>query len=114
MHVLRVISLVPLMLTAGRCGRPAVAQAIADNSFLIEEGYNQEPGVVQHISAWQRSLRVSTWSYVFTQEWPIGSVRHQISYNVLVGYAARTNIDFNGLGLNYRYQLTPADGHAAM
>jgi len=45
-------------------GRPAVAQsvgaqspAIGDNSFLIEEAYNQERGVVQHISAWQRTLR---------------------------------------------------------
>jgi len=95
-------------------GRPAVAQGIADNSFLIEEAYNQEAGVVQHISTWQRSLQVSSWNYLFTQEWPIGSVRHQISYNVLVGYAARTNIDFNGLGLNYRYQLTASDGPAAI
>jgi hypothetical protein len=87
---------------------------IEDNSFLIEEAYNQEPGVVQHINTWQRSLRVSSWSYVFTQEWPIGSLRHQISYNVLVGEAARANVHFNGLGLNYRYQLTPADGRAAM
>ena len=90
------------------------SQAIADNSFLIEEAYNQERGVVQHISDWQRSLQVSSWTYAFTQEWPIGSERHQFSYTVLVGYAARTNVDFNGLGLNYRYQLTPADGRAAM
>jgi hypothetical protein len=27
---------------------PAWPEAIADNSFLIEEAYNQEPGVVQH------------------------------------------------------------------
>ena len=25
------------------------AEGIQDNSFLIEEAYNQEPGVVQHI-----------------------------------------------------------------
>ena len=27
---------------------------IADNSFLIEEAYNQDPGVVQHISTFSR------------------------------------------------------------
>ena len=96
------------------CLAVTTSQGIADNSFLIEEAYNQEPGVVQHISTWQRSLRVSSWSYAFTQEWPIGSEQHQFSYTLLVGYAARTNIDFNGLGVNYRYQLTPADGRAAV
>lgn len=29
------------------------AGKIQDNSFLIEEAYNQEDGVVQHISAFQ-------------------------------------------------------------
>ena len=27
-----------------------LAKGIQDNSFLVEEAYNQEPGVVQHIS----------------------------------------------------------------
>src|SRR5213078_3819253 len=102
------------LLAVGPSGRRAVAQGIADNSFLIEEAYNQEAGVVQHISTWQRSLQVSSWNYVFTQEWPIGSEQHQLSYTLLVGYAARTNLDFDGLGLNYRYQLTPSDSRAAM
>jgi hypothetical protein len=105
-----------LLLSLAACvpGGRALAQGIADNSFLIEEAYNQEPGVVQHISTWQRSLQVSSWSYAFTQEWPVGSEQHQLSYTLLVGYAARTNVDFNGLGLNYRYQLTPADGRVAI
>src|SRR5262245_17587450 len=45
---------------------------IADNSFLIEEAYNQEAGVVQHISVFQRDWRSSAWAYSFTQEWPLG------------------------------------------
>lgn len=104
----------PLCLLVWSALRPVRAQGISDDSFLIEEGYNQAAGLVQHINTWQRSLQVSSWNYEFTQEWPIGSVRHQISYNLLVGYAVRTNVDFDGLGLNYRYQLTPADGAAAM
>jgi len=106
--------LIAAVLTVRPSERPTVAQAIADNSFLIEEAYNQEAGVVQHISNWQRSLQVSSWNYTFTQEWPIGSDQHQFSYTLLVGYAARTNLDFDGLGLNYRYQLMPADGRVAV
>ncbi len=71
-------------MAVGPSGRPAVAQAIADNSFLIEEAYNQEPGVVQHISAWQRSLRSAAWGYTFTQEWPVGTQTHQSSYTIPV------------------------------
>jgi hypothetical protein len=96
-------------------GRPAVAQAIADNSFLIEEAYNQEPGVVQHISAWQRSLRSAAWAYTFTQEWPVGSQTHQFSYTIPV---QRTESPSRtGLGdaaLNYRYQLRGGEDGVAI
>ena len=96
-------------------GRPAVAQAIADNSFLIEEAYNQEPGVVQHISAWQRSLRSAAWAYTFTQEWPVGTQTHQFSYTIQV---QRTESPSRtGLGdaaLNYRYQLRGGEDGVAI
>lgn len=58
--------------------RPAAG--IQDNSFLIEEAYNQEAGVVQHINNLRRQGR--DWSYTFIQEWPIGSQTHQFSYNI--------------------------------
>ena len=47
--------------------RPAAA--VQDNSFLIEEAYNQEAGVVQHILNLQRADR--DWFLSFTQEWPV-------------------------------------------
>ena len=28
---------------------------IQDNSFLIEEAYNQEPGIIQHMTPWRAS-----------------------------------------------------------
>ncbi len=87
------------------------APGIADNSFLIEEAYNQEAGVVQHISAFQRSLRNQEWSYTFTQEWPVGGQRHQLSFTVPVQRVALAGGGFTGLGdigLNYRYQLLGA------
>ncbi len=42
---------------------------IQDNSFLIEEAYNQEAGVIQHISTFERDLETHDWLYAFTQEW---------------------------------------------
>lgn len=79
---------------------------ISDNSFLIEEAYNQEAGVVQHINTFMH-LQNGNWIYTFTQEWPLGSMKHQLSYTISV-------LDFNGnpnlrglgdVALNYRYQL---------
>ena len=90
---------------------PAVAQegAIADNSFLVEEAYNQEPGVVQHISVLELARRGGDWSFDFTQEWPAPNMRHQLSYTVPVA-----RVDGNsGLGdvaLHYRYQLLGEGG----
>ena len=82
---------------------PVTAQ-IQDNSFLVEEAYNQERGVVQHISTFARPSEGDTWSYSFTQEWPLGGIRHQLSYTLPV----QNDPDGTGLGdigLNYRYQL---------
>lgn len=86
---------------------PAAAQddrPIQDNSFLIEEAYNQEAGVVQHISVLDLPRDGGDWSFAFTQEWPLGGVRHQLSYTVPF---ARLDGE-EGLGdvaINYRYQL---------
>jgi len=47
------------------------ARPIEDNSFLIEEAYNQEAGVVQHISTFALQRGTRAWVYAFTQEWPL-------------------------------------------
>jgi hypothetical protein len=78
---------------------------IQDNSFLIEEAYNQEPGVVQHIQSFQY-MKGDGWLYNFTQEWPVPGVTHQLSYTIPV--TRLDDLDRNtGIGdmlLNYRYQ----------
>jgi hypothetical protein len=77
---------------------------VRDNSFLVEEAYNQEARVVQHISVLTLTRRSNDWEYGFTQEWPLGSQRHQLSVTVPVLNAA----DATGVGdiaLNYRYQM---------
>jgi hypothetical protein len=93
------------------------APAIADNSFLLEEAYNQEPGVVQHISAFHRSLRTAAWTYTFTQEWPVVVQRHQLSFTLPVeriGGAGATVTGIGDVALNYRYQLVGGDGAVAV
>lgn len=87
---------------------PSVADSqdplpIRDNSFLIEEAYNQEPGVVQHILLFDRDRATRDWELGFTQEWPFLSQDHQLSYSVpFVNTAGRSGI--GDVSLNYRYR----------
>src|ERR1700694_558365 len=83
---------------------PLTSQAIQDNSFLLEEAYNQESGVVQHISSFIRSSS-GNWTYSFTQEWPLGGIRHQLSYTIPIQHAYPTGTGLGDIALNYRYQL---------
>ncbi len=82
-------------------------RVIQDNSFLVEEAYNQEPGVVQHISSATRLWNSKDWAYSFTQEWPVpGAARHQLSYTAVVTNSGA--FGSAGVGdtlLNYRYQV---------
>ena len=85
--------------------------AITDNSFLVEEAFNQEAGVFQNISS---AIFVnSNWVFGFTQEWPVVTQAHQFSYTL----TALDNGDGAGFGdvlLNYRYQaLTEGPGRPA-
>jgi hypothetical protein len=82
---------------------PLVAQ-IQDNSFLIEEAYNQEYGVVQHIGNFARSTS-GDWAFAFTQEWPLGGIRHQLSYTLPLQSSEATGTGLGDVALNYRYQL---------
>jgi hypothetical protein len=61
-----------------------LAKGIQDNSFLIEEAYNQEPGVVQHILNVPINFINGSCEIApsFTQEWPIFSQTHQFSYTI--------------------------------
>jgi hypothetical protein len=79
------------------------SKPIQDNSFLLEEAYNQERGVIQHINAFQR-LRGGNWIYTFTEEWPVKSQRHQLSITLPVQRIASNN-GLGDIALNYRYQL---------
>ncbi|HEX7832791.1 MAG TPA: transporter [Thermoanaerobaculia bacterium] len=76
---------------------------VQDNSFLLEEAYNQEPGIVQHISVLTYDHDAEAWGYAFTQEWPLFSMKHQFSYTIPIDYDDEANL--GDIALNYRYQL---------
>jgi hypothetical protein len=83
---------------------------IEDNSFLIEEAYNQEPGVVQHIftAVYSADSRARGWAFTFIQEWPVFSQDHQFSFTIPSFHSRDGGKRVSGVGdilLNYRYQL---------
>lgn len=82
------------------------AKGIQDNSFFVEEAYNQEAGVVQHIInlpiAFTGGEKEVTPS--FTQEWPLFSQTHQLSYTLPYNFNSSDN-GFGDIALHYRYQV---------
>ena len=85
-------------------GNTTLAAQIQDNSFLLEEAYNQEAGVVQHINTFALASG-NDWGYTFTQEWPLGGIRHQLSYTIPIERLSEAGTGFGDIALNYRYQL---------
>jgi hypothetical protein len=105
-RLVALLLLVPGLFSAAQV--PAEPKPIQDNSFLIEEAYNQEKGVVQHINAFTYFADSRSWSYTFTQEWPVpGDAHHQLSYTLIAvrpGFSSAGG-GFGDVLLNYRYQL---------
>ena len=84
------------------------APLIEDNSFLIEEAFNQGANVVQFISTcYFENIHTGDMAYSFTHEIPLKEVKHQFSYTV--NYLIPTqSVGAHGLGdvlINYRYEL---------
>jgi DtxR family Mn-dependent transcriptional regulator len=108
LQILFLCLLTPLTVDA-QTSQPSQAQksaafAILDNSFLVEEAFNQEAGIFQNIFGFQRIA--DAWEFAFTQEWPVGSQKHQFSYTLpFLDHSARS-AGIGNLMLNYRYQAT--------
>jgi hypothetical protein len=104
-----------LAVAASLCTGATVATAqepIQDNSFLLQEAYNQPPGVVQHVLTAERDPNGET-LFVFGQEWPLAGVRHQVAFAVPFfcpcGEPGRS-VGLGDIELGYRYQAAGADG----
>ncbi len=111
--MIRYVVLVTPFLTVSAASAQAAPTPIRDNSFLVEEAYNQPLGVVQHISTFARAHEGGSWLYTFTQEWPVAGQRHQLSYTLPVTRTDQASGGQRGVGdvaLNYRYQVGQMDG----
>jgi len=87
---------------------PTPKFGITDNSFLVEEAFNQEAGVFQNIFVMTRN-RSGVWSGSFTQEWPVASIKHQLSVTLPMSAVDGSAAIGDGL-INYRYQAWSGDG----
>src|SRR6478735_4752284 len=71
--------------------------SIEDNSMFIEEAFNQEAGIIQHISNFV--FNGKDFVYNYTQEIPLADVKHQFSFGV--SYASLKGDDNTPLNGNY-------------
>jgi hypothetical protein len=103
----RVAAILAVLLCAAPCSAqgldPSRKWEILDNSFLVEESFNQEAGVFQNIFTWIHGSD-GGWAAAFTQEWPAPGVRHQLSYTIPFSDTG-TATGINDTLINYRLQL---------
>jgi hypothetical protein len=103
--------LAPPLAGAGEGEEAPAERKIRDNLFLLEEAYNQEPGVVQHIQGFQRGD--GDWSYSFTDEWPVPGERHQLSLTVPAQSGPPgSGAEWGDVLVNYRWQARHDEGLA--
>lgn len=102
------------LLPASALAQEATVTKIRDNLFLLEEAYNQEPGVIHHLQVFQLNPDTEAWSYSFTEEVPVPTDRHQLSVTVPVfdpGAGAATAL--GDLLINYRLQALGMGGQGS-
>lgn len=101
-------------LSIGNTAEKQPIEVLEDNSFLIEEAYNQEPSSVQNIlvASFNNDSRRRGWTFNFEQEWPVFSQDHQFSFNVPSYHFVDGADRIHGLGdvvIKYRYQALEED-----
>ncbi len=103
-HAARTIAMLMIVSASVLAQTPPPSEPfrITDNSFLVEEAFNQERGVVQNIFGATRIA--GSWNAAFTQEWPVPAETHQLSYT-LVLLSGGSYAGFGDMLVNYRYQL---------
>jgi hypothetical protein len=100
-----ITSILAIGTAAAQAIPPEEPKGIQDNSFLVEEAYNQEDGVIQHISAFQRTADSGSWVFSETDEWPLRTIKHQLSLTLQAAHTG--GLPGAGWGdalINYRYQ----------
>src|SRR5882672_6784379 len=84
--------------------------AFEDNSFLLEEAFNQPMGVIQHIVSYAtNNIKKGNSNFNFTQEIPLTDLTHQLSYSLNYSFLPLDGLKKkNGFGdvyISYRPSL---------
>lgn len=103
-HVTAAAMIVLVLATSARAQNPPQPFEILDNSFLVEEAFNQEAGIFQNIFT-VRLGEGDAWEAGFTQEWPVFTQAHQFSYTV-AALSANGQRGLGDLQINYRWQAS--------
>ena len=110
--VLMMMSFAGYLLAQGEYPEP-----ISGNTFLIEEAFNQDARVVQHILKFSFTRPSDENLIFFAQEWPLFSHDHQIGFSFSYFWLKKDENPyflFGTLTLDYRYQLLDDGNWAAM
>jgi hypothetical protein len=89
----------------GPGGAAAWTEVLQDNSFLVNEAYNQDPDQVQHVLTGWRFPNPSLWVFTFDDQWPVGGEKHQM--DLFIPYGSQGAPDPHGFGdvqIGYQYQ----------
>jgi DtxR family Mn-dependent transcriptional regulator len=90
-----------LLAFVGSSSAQSMPFEILDNSFFVEEAFNQEAGIFQNIFGVYKG-NSDAWEAAFTQEWPLVTQAHQLSFTL----PAISSDGHTGIGdvmLNYRW-----------
>jgi hypothetical protein len=87
---------------------------IEDNSFLVDEAFNQEKGVMQYTSNFYWSdMNSNCMAYTFTHEIPVFSNHHQVSYTLQYNFSQPFGTSRNSgpgdMTIGYTYLATGKD-----
>ncbi len=80
---------------------------LQSNGLLVETAYHQEKGEVQHTFSFSRSSK-DGWASVVSQEWPVFSEKHQVSFSLPADLLMKRQNGNRGVGdlsLEYSYFL---------
>jgi DtxR family Mn-dependent transcriptional regulator len=97
-----------LLAFVGSSSAQSMPFEILDNSFFVEEAFNQEAGVFQNIFGVYKG-NTDDWEAAFTQEWPLVTQMHQLSFT-LPALSADGHTGIGDVMLNYRWQAMMESG----
>jgi hypothetical protein len=102
------VALLLIGLSTPATAQPQMPFGILDNSFLVEEAFNQEAGIFQNIVG-MHLIGGGDWEAVFTQEWPLVTQTHQLSFT-LTSLAVGGTAGIGDVMVNYRWQAANESG----